>query len=164
MVNERFGIVVALKNDASIIQKLGLGAFDRLWSIRQKLFCCLLGWRPPETESPVYYKGGKLLDINPAWMWYQFEFQQETHITDSADGVNSGVCYVDTFAEFRRMYTQWLTGDVSQAILPMTGLPPLLPESLTAPDFSTVIGFEYEMDSSFSAACDTLAAAAGNKI
>lgn len=159
MVNERVGIVVALKNDTATTQKLGLGAFDRIWAIRQKLFCILLGWRPPETEMPMYYKGGRLLDMNPAWIWYQFEFQQETHITDSADGINSGPCVIDVFDDFMRVYTQWLIGNASQAILPMTGPPPQLPESLVPADMETAINFTYGFGGGFSPGFDTLAAA-----
>lgn len=153
MLNERFGVVVALKNDAEIIKKFGLGAFDRLYNIRKQLFACLLGWIPPLTEMPMYYKGGRLLDINPAWLWYQFEFQQETHLTTSADGIDSGLGPWD---DFTHAYTQWLTGDATQAILPMTGTPPVLPQSLVTPDLNTVIDFNYPYGAGFGKGYDTL--------
>lgn len=153
MVNERFGVVVALRNDFDTTEKFGLGAFDRLHAIRQALFGCLLGWVPTGTEMPVYYKGGRLLDINSAWMWYQFEFQMETHITTSEDGIDRGLGPYD---DFLRAYTQWLVGDVSKAILPMSGTPPLLPESLQPPDINTVINFKYPFGSGFGTGYDTL--------
>ena len=157
MVNERFGVVVAIANDAAITDKLGLGAFDRLYSIRQRLFRCFLGWRPPGTEMPMYYKGGQLLDINSAWLWYQFSFQMETHITNSADGVDQDLGPWD---DFLRVYTQWLTGDESQAILPMTGSPPVLPETMQPPDMTTVIDYGYGFDRGFNEGFDTLEAKA----
>lgn len=153
MVNERFGVVVALKNDASVVDKLGFGAHDRLWSIRRQLFAALLGWVPPDTEMPVYYKGGQVLEINSAWFWYQFAFQQETHITSSADGIDAGLGPYD---DFLRAYSQWLVGDVSQAILPMTGTPPVLPESIQPPDMNTIIDFEYAFNAGFATGYNTL--------
>lgn len=158
VVAERFAVVVALKNDAAVTEKLGLGAFDRLWAVRQKLFCTFLGWIPPDTEKPMDYKGGRLLDINPAWLWYQFEFQQTTRITDSKDGVNAAGCYVTVLDDFLRVYTQWLTGDATQAILPMTGPPPQLPETLVPPDMNTVIDFKPGFSAGFSKDFDTLGA------
>jgi hypothetical protein len=153
MVNERFGVVVALKNDASIVDKLGIGAYDRLYNIRAQLFACLLGWLPPGAEKLLYYKGGRLLDINQAWLWYQFEFQQETRITSNVDGIEPGLPVYD---DFLRAYSQWLVGDDSKGILPMTGTPPLLPESLVPPDMEQLINFKYPYDSGFGKSFDTL--------
>lgn len=156
-VKERFGVVVALKNDAEVAKKLGLAAFDRLHGVRAKLFRAMLGWIPAGTEMPVYYMGGRVLDINPAWLWYQFEFQQETHITNSADGIDDTLGPWD---DFMRVYTQWLIGDESQAILPMTGTPPLLPETMQPPDMDTVIDFHYGFGQGFGTGLDTLDAEA----
>jgi hypothetical protein len=57
-----------------------------------------------------------------------------------------------------KVYTQWLVGDESQAILPMTGTPPVLPETMTPPDINTIIDFHYAMDAGFGVGSDTLAA------
>ena len=82
-VTESFGVVVALRNDQSQQDKTGLTAFDQLFDVRAKLFNSLVGWEFDDEddsdgfypEGPVYYKGGVLLDVNPAWLWYQFEFE-----------------------------------------------------------------------------------------
>jgi hypothetical protein len=153
MISERFGIVVALKNDSSVVDKLGFGAHDRLFAIRAQLFAALIGWVPPGTEMPVYYKGGQVLEINSAWLWYQFAFQQETHLTSSEDGIDAGLGPYD---DFLRAYSQWLIGDASQAILPMTGTPPVLPEALVPADMNTIIDFEYPFSSGFAPGLDTL--------
>lgn len=80
MLIERFGVVVALKNDSTQSDKLGIIAYDRLHDIREQMFNCLLGWEIPEAESLIYYRGGRLLDLNSAWLWYQFEFEYEGRI------------------------------------------------------------------------------------
>lgn len=74
-ITERFGIVVALKNDVSQSNIEGIIAFERLHDIRSEFFKSLLKWEIPDGESFITYRGGKLLDINPAYLWYQFEFE-----------------------------------------------------------------------------------------
>jgi len=77
---ERFGVIVALKNDKSQSEKLGLGAYDRIHDIREQILNCLLGWEISEAESMVFYRGGKLIDMNGAWLWYQFEFEYQSRL------------------------------------------------------------------------------------
>lgn len=154
---ERFGVVVALKNDAATVDKLGITAHDRLYAVRADLFAILLGWLPTGGERLICYRGGRLLDINPAWLWWQFEFEQATRITSNVDGVEPGLGPYDSFF---RMYTQWLVGDASQAILPMQGTPPLLPESLVPPDMIRLIDFKYGFNRGFGRGFSTLESAA----
>lgn len=85
---ESFAVVVALKNDLSQADKTGLTAFDRLHNIRKQLLNTLLGWEIPDDDSedgyhqegPIYYKGGRLAAINPAWLWYQYTFEFDARI------------------------------------------------------------------------------------
>lgn len=72
---ERFGIVVAIANDDSQAEKLGVTAYDQLHDIREELFECLLGWEISEAQSLITYRGGKLITLNGAYLWYQFEFE-----------------------------------------------------------------------------------------
>lgn len=82
-VTEGFAVIVALRNDEQQKDKTGLIAFDNLFNIRTQLFNSLVGWEMDDEdesdgfypEGPIYYKGSVLLDINPAWLWYQFEFE-----------------------------------------------------------------------------------------
>lgn len=158
-VNERFGVVCAIKNDASVIEKLGLAAYDLLHDTRAQLFTALLGWLPSWSDVPIYYKGGRLLDIRPDYLWYQFEFQTEIYVT-SEDGVDSKLVFVD---DFLKIYTEWLTGNTEKAILPMTGPPPQLPQNLITPNIKDIINFKYPFGSGFSKGYDTLETEAADK-
>lgn len=72
---ERFGVIVALYNDITQKDKTGITAYDQLHDIREELFKALIGWEIDYSESRVYYRGGKLIDMNAAYLWYQFEFE-----------------------------------------------------------------------------------------
>ena len=80
-INERFGVVVALKNDLRQIDRTGILAADQLHDIRGSLFKILIGWLLPDAKSMMSYAGGRLLDMNPAWMWYQFEFTYDSTLS-----------------------------------------------------------------------------------
>ena len=83
VVTESFGVIVAIRNDQSQGDKTSLTAFDQLFNIRKQLFNALVGWEIDDedpddgfyAEGPIYYKGGDILDINPAWMWFLYEFE-----------------------------------------------------------------------------------------
>ena len=77
---ERFAVIIALKNDTTQSDKLGITSYDRLHDIREQLFNCLLGWEISEAFTLIWYRGGKLLDINNAWLWYQFEFEYASEL------------------------------------------------------------------------------------
>jgi hypothetical protein len=74
-VYERFGIVVALGNDESQKQKTGIVAFDKLHDIRNGLFRSMIGWETENSESLVYFRGERMISVNNAYMFYQFEFE-----------------------------------------------------------------------------------------
>jgi hypothetical protein len=115
-VNERFGVVVALKNDSSASNKLGLVTYDRLHAIRAEIWSAILGWIPSGYEYPITYAGGKLLDINPAYLWYQFEFIHSFRI-DNDDGIEQG-----NLDNFDTLYADWVMSP--SANLPISeGLP-----------------------------------------
>ena len=86
-LTERFGIVVALVNNSSQADKTGLTAYDLLHDIRSQIFRSIVNIELIHTESNIYYVGGSLLDINPAYLWYQFEFEYKSRITSDIDGV-----------------------------------------------------------------------------
>ncbi len=80
---ERFGVIVALANDTKQSDKLGFLAYDKLHEIRNQLISALCNWIPVSAESQTMYRGGKLIDMNNAYMWYQFEFEYESRITNN---------------------------------------------------------------------------------
>ena len=123
-IAEKFAVVVALDNGTSDKDKLGLIAYDRLELIRSQLFGALLAWQMPavdnagpKPESLVSYSGGKVLGINRAWLWYQFEFSVDTHISD-CDGVDNGA---DDLPWFDKIFAQYILGP--SADLPQINVP-----------------------------------------
>ena len=84
-VVERCGVVVALAADKSKVDKLRFTAYDTLHSVRADLFSALLGWEIPDAEGMVCYRGGKLIDMNNAYLWYQFEFEYYSRIMQKTD-------------------------------------------------------------------------------
>lgn len=118
-VAERFGIVVALKNDNSQAQKLGLVAYDRLHDIREQFFNSLLGWEIPEAESIIYFRGGKLLDVNRAWLWYQFEFEYESRlgVVRKTDALQTDIGAVDSASKIES-YGRVIYGLVDRVVTP----------------------------------------------
>lgn len=69
-----FSVVVALDNRTD---EPGLNAIDdAVHLVRCKLWRALLGWRPyPEYTNGIEYRGGVLLDMNRAILYYKFDFQ-----------------------------------------------------------------------------------------
>jgi hypothetical protein len=141
---ERFGVIAAIKNDDSQLDKLGILAYDRIHDIRNELMGCLLGWEIPEAESLIYYRGGSLVDINGGWLWYQFEFEYKARIGCVEEFDNGKVKYgvqerdVDPDQEpddFNSIYAQYILSP--SANLPYTGDLPIA--DLTIPDMSTYI-------------------------
>lgn len=104
LINERFGVIVALKNDASQADKTGLTANDRLFTVRAEIFKSILGWTIPGQESVTSYVGGNLLDLNRAWLWYQFEFTSGLRV-DKDDGFDAGE---DDLPPFDTLWAEWI--------------------------------------------------------
>jgi hypothetical protein len=96
---EQFAVVVAIKNDTNFQDKTGFAAYNRIHQIRQQIFGAYLGldigrvYGKDEgytTESLVYYVGGQLLDLDRAYLWFQFTFAYkvgiEAETSEEADG------------------------------------------------------------------------------
>lgn len=74
-----FSVVVALDNR---LDELGLASIDdAVHIVRHKLWRALLGWRPAEKYTfGIEYRGGVLLDMNRAILYYKFDFQASFEI------------------------------------------------------------------------------------
>jgi hypothetical protein len=83
---ERFGVIVALANDSTQKDKLGILAYDQLHDIRNQFIVSLCNWFPLGADCQVYYRGGKLIDVNNGYLWWQYEFEYETRIGQLEDG------------------------------------------------------------------------------
>lgn len=130
-ITERFGIIVMLKNDVSQKDKTGLTAYDSLFEIRTELLRALLGWQMDDAESLVSYSGGRVLGINRAQFWYQFEFEVGTRIDDD-DGIDVGR---DELEDFDTIYAQWVVAP--SAKLPAIDIPTSDPDMTSIVDFTT---------------------------
>ena len=68
----------------------------------------ILGWQLDGAESIIFYRGGRLLSLTRAWLWYQFEFEVESRLDDD-DGVDMGeLPFFDT------MYADWIKSPDAQ--------------------------------------------------
>lgn len=69
-----FSVVVALDNR---LDELGLASIDDATDIvRTKLFRALLGWQPEHKYTAgIEYRGGVLLDMSRAILYYKFDFE-----------------------------------------------------------------------------------------
>jgi len=101
-VMEKFGVIVALKNDGTQTDKTGIDAYDRLHTVRAEIWKAVLGWKMDDMEDLVSYVGGRVIDINRAYLWYQFEFVVGFRI-DNDDGVD-----MDDLENFDTIYGQWI--------------------------------------------------------
>lgn len=104
LIDERFGVIVALKNDNSQGDKTGLAAFDRLFTVRAEIFSSILNWRIPGQESVTSHVSERLLSLNRAWLWYQYEFSSSVRIGPD-DGFDTGE---DNLPNFDQLYAEWI--------------------------------------------------------
>lgn len=135
IIKERFGVVCAIKNDTDVKDKAGILAYDTLHDIRTDLLRVLinldLGY-----NTTIEYSGARLLDLNRAWMWYQYEFVVSVRL--SADGAGMGALEerdVDArqdpaqLPDFNKLYTDIILSP--SQYLPYSGTLPV-PEYMTA--------------------------------
>lgn len=76
-----FSVVVALDNRQD---ELGLASVDdAVHIVRRKLWRALLGWQPyPEYTRGIEYRGGVLLEMNRAILYYKFDFHATFEINE----------------------------------------------------------------------------------
>lgn len=132
-ITETVGVVVAIPNDTTQKDKTGLTAYDSLYTVRASLWDALLGWTMPGAEYLMEYAGGKLLDINRGYLWYEFDFNVITRLTE-ADGIDTGE---DDLPAFDEIYTQYV---MDEDYLPGDGVGTLLPIS-EGIDMTQIIDF-----------------------
>lgn len=128
-VTERFGIIAAIRSDVSASDKLGITAYDAVHDVRDELFGCLLGWLMSGHEDLVSYGGGRLLNFDRSYLWYQFDFLTAFWIQEKAQEE-------ETTAWLNTIYADWV-------LSPSINLPIRegLPVSLFTPDMNTIVDF-----------------------
>ena len=133
---EGFGIVAAVKNDQSQADKTGLTAYDQMHDIRKEFWDILVGLNLDNilntegytVEGPISYKGDSLIDVNPAWLWYLYEFEFPVTIQETAKELD--LDNLDTIS------AQWIISPNSQ--LPLKGAEPL-PDAVEKSDMESII-------------------------
>lgn len=128
-ITENFAVIVVVKNDISARDKTGLTAYDLIHDIRAEIFSAILGYQIPGTEDLISYAGARLLNVNRANLWYQFEFVTATRIDDD-DGIDVGT---DALEDFNTIYTQWVLSP--SANLPVGGVP----VTTFSPDMTSIV-------------------------
>lgn len=71
-LEEGFSVVVALDNTPD--ERGQNAAFDAVHTLRAELWKALLGWLPPESGGPIYYIGGRVLQLDRNRLYYQYDF------------------------------------------------------------------------------------------
>ena len=138
-INETFAVIVAIDNATTEKDKLGIIAHDTLYDVRSEIFGAILGWQMDNTvEDIISYNGGKLLRIDRAHLWYQFEFSVGTRITDE-DGFDNGE---DDLDWFDRIYAQYILTPSEK----MDKIGENLPISIVDPDMTQIIDFTSNPD------------------
>lgn len=144
-VTEQFAVVVALKNDNNFADKTGFAAYNRLHDIRQELFEAYLGldiaslygssWSAT-SNSLVYYRGGQLLDLDRAYIWYQFTFEYQYSLEGQYQETDP-----DDLDDFSKI---WADYELNESHDPSDNLPVTeeLPINLFSPDMKQLIDFD----------------------
>ncbi len=70
-VRDMFGVVVVVSNTTDERGQTSINSIDAL---RTELFKALLGWQPTADYHAIEYRGGSLLHVDRARLYYQFEF------------------------------------------------------------------------------------------
>lgn len=76
-ITDRVAVVVVLDNSAD---RRGQAAVTSVHGIRAELWQALLIWPPGPEYDGLMYEGGQALDMDPARLYYQFEFSAEAEI------------------------------------------------------------------------------------
>ena len=139
-VNETFSVIVALKNDTTQTDKTGVIAYDSLFDVRKELFNSLLGWLMDsepgvEVDGPVSFLSGRLLSVNGAWLWYQYDFNAGIRVGRAID-----VTGLDDFTTLATQYILTPSKDI-----PLTG-PDGLPVNTDLIDMSSLIDLTEDLD------------------
>ena len=153
-ITERFSVIVVFANDTTQKDKVGIIAYDLLHEVRSQLFQAILGREICGAESLIYYAGGQLLNINAAYLWYQFDFEYTVRVVgfdgySDLEGSQLGLegelreaMQTSQLSELQKIYTNYILWP--DANLPYNGDLPLddnYPD-VTLPDMATIVDLD----------------------
>ena len=112
---ERFGVIVVLANDSTQKDKLGIRAYDEIHNVRNEIFVPLLNL-DLGFESSISYRGGSLINLDAAYIWYQFEFDYNSRISTDPDTGQGCIAeralddrqQVSQLDDFNKIYMQYV--------------------------------------------------------
>lgn len=139
-MTEVFSVIVALKNDTAQKDKTGIIAYDTLYDARSELFDALLGLELTSeenlcVESPVSYAGGNVVNLNRAWLWYQFNFAVDVRLTAQAQNKYLEKV-VENYPNLDEIFAQYELAPSDN--IPLTG-PEGLPVNIFDPDMEQLV-------------------------
>lgn len=79
-VRDVFGVVVVISN---VPDERGQTSIGSIHVLRNELFKALLAWVPMADYGPIEYRGGTLLHVDRARLYYQFEFSTEFSVGEA---------------------------------------------------------------------------------
>lgn len=77
LVRDMFGVVVVLSNTTD---ERGQTSINSVHAIRAELLKALLAWEIDDEHHAIEYRGGSLLHVDRARIYYQFEFSAEVQV------------------------------------------------------------------------------------
>lgn len=86
-ITEQFGVIVAITNDSYQQDKSGLTSYDQLHDVRTEIFDAFLGWEVSWAESMIYYRGGSILLVDSAYLWFMFRFEFTSRLLQKGNDV-----------------------------------------------------------------------------
>jgi hypothetical protein len=152
--------VVAIANGTVEDDLTGITSYDKLHTIRAEIFSALVGW-DPGYNGPIVYRGGRLLDINRAWLWFQYEFEFPAILktNSAAEGELQETAYEgstvvgpEELADFLKVYTQYImTPSVKwqDCLKLLEGEGNHLPITALAPDMTQIVDLTNQYEGGF---------------
>lgn len=115
-ITENFSVVVCLKNDNNQSDKLGMISYERLHNKRSEIFKALIGWNLPYSESFIYYAGGDLLQIDPSYIWYRYDFAYTVRLEDTLIQTTDREIQTETIFEIAKEIAKEESGEENAGI------------------------------------------------
>jgi len=81
-LKEAFSVIVIFANDDAQDDKHGVLSYDKIHDTRSELFRALVGWEVYFARGKIQYDGGRLLPVNPSYLWYQYSFSFEVQLRE----------------------------------------------------------------------------------
>jgi len=113
-ITENFSVVVCLKNDKNQTDKLGMIPYERLHEKRNEIFKALIGWEIPISEGMIYYAGGDLLQIDPSYLWYRYDFAYDVRLENDSIVTRETGDHTETIFDLAKAISNAEAGELNE--------------------------------------------------